>query len=82
MKRSIAALRTRINKLLESQADESGPPSIILTLPCNGRGPDCEEAQPLPHANRVGPALVVTYDATKGQPAAAELAELVRECRP
>jgi len=78
MKRSIAALRTRINKLLESQADESGPPSLVVCLPDNGRGPDDEEAQPLPRAHRLGPALIVSYDATKGQLTAAELAELVR----
>jgi len=77
MKRSIAALRTRINKLLESQADESGPPSLVVCLPDNGRGPDDEEAQPLPRAHRAGPALVISYDPTIGQPSPSAIASLI-----
>lgn len=74
--RSLATLRTRINKLLEAQADESGPPSVIVCLPRNGREPDAD-VRPWPRLDRVGPAAVVSYRLEDGQPSSEAIASLI-----
>jgi hypothetical protein len=74
--RSLAGIRARLDELLTAHEGEDQPPSAVVLLPENFRGPASDA--PYPRIERVGQAAVVTYLVSAGQPSAADIARMVR----
>ncbi len=70
-------IKTRVDELLAASEVESEPPSTIVVLPENGRGPDSDA--PYPRIERVGQAAIITYLVEDGAPDAAAIAALLGE---
>jgi hypothetical protein len=73
---NLSTVRSRLDRLLEAQGPTNGP-LAVLCLPANGRGPDAEEALPLPRvAWRSRAAACVVYDPALGQPSSETVGQL------
>jgi hypothetical protein len=68
-------IRNRL-ELLAAHAGENEPPSTIVLLPENFRGPASDA--PYPRIERVGQAAVITYLVADGQPSTEDIARMVR----
>ena len=75
----LRSLKTRINRLLEAQGGGNEPPSAVLLVPENGRGPRSDT--PYPRVFRTGKAAVIMYLPTDGQPDGATIARLIEKAR-
>lgn len=73
--RSLASLKARIGLLLAAHAESNEPPSTVLLLPSNGRGPD--SGAPYPRTRRVGKALIIVYRLEDGIPSPEAIRQLV-----
>lgn len=77
MSRSLGGIISRLNDLLEQQAEKDEPPSTIILLPENGKGP-ASDVRPYPRVNRVGRAAIIVYRPEDGgQPTGDELKRLI-----
>ena len=75
--RGLSAIRARIDQLLEDHGEENGPPSCVILLPENDRGPDY--AGPWPYVRRMGGCATVIYRIEDGQPTPEVIRQLVDE---
>jgi hypothetical protein len=77
---NLRGIRSRLDELLAAHAEENEPPSTIVLLPENGRGPASDA--PYPRVERVGQAAVITYLIADGQPSADDIARLLAGVQP
>ena len=68
-------IRNRLDELLAAHAGENEPPSTIVLLPENFRGPASDA--PYPRIARAGQAAVITYLVTDGQPTPEAIRQLI-----
>jgi len=71
----LKSLRSRLDRLLETQGPPSGPPECVGLLPENFRGPASDA--PYPRIERAGQAAVITYLVTDGQPTPEAIRQLI-----
>ena len=74
---NLIALKLRLQRLLAAQTAALDPPTALVILPDDERGPDTD-ARPFPRANRVGSAAIVVYDPHAGPPTTEEITRLVQ----
>lgn len=75
---SLTKIRARLDDLLSDQRAKDEPPSTIILLPENGRGPD-SDVRPYPRVNRVGRAAIIVYRPEDGQPTPEAIHQLLDE---
>jgi hypothetical protein len=73
--RSLAGIRARIDELMEAQGEENGPPSCVVLLPENHRGPNYDG--PWPYARRMGAVATIIYRLEDGQPTPEVIRQLI-----
>jgi hypothetical protein len=78
--RSLAGIRARLDELLTAHEGENQPPSAVILLPENFRGPDSDA--PYPRVERTGQAAVITYRVEAGQPPADDISRLLAGVQP
>jgi hypothetical protein len=73
--RSLAGIRARLDELLAAHEDEAGPPTVVILLPENYRGP--AYTGPWPYVRRMGACAMIVYRVEDGQPTPEVIRQLV-----
>ncbi len=73
--RSLAGIRARLDELLSERHSSNGPPSCVILLPENHRGPDYDGLWP--YVRRMGACATIIYKVEDGKLSSEVIRQLV-----